>query len=250
MSSTSLELSPPNCPKFFHPVTHIIFDMDGTLIDTETINHRLWQKLVEKFGKSLPSDFVKRFRGCPLLHTVKSLIEELEIDSTVEEMRESLLTIEEGIFDSNPLQLMPGVARLIKHFYRHRVPMAIGTSSTHRQVEAKRKGHEKYFNMIHHVVTSDDVLSGKPAPDIYLLAAKKFCTKPKNSSCLTFEDTENGLKAALAAGMQCVFIPETEVDEEVRKRATLTLKSMEDFEPELFGLPPIGKRKALKYIGE
>jgi pseudouridine-5'-monophosphatase len=250
MSETSLDIYPPNC-KCFHPVTHVIFDLDGTLVDTETINQSIWESVVEKNGKVLPDDFTMRFRGASMMHTLKELINELNIDSTVEELKEDASLIENEIFGSIPCNLMKGAKKLIKHFDRHLIPMAIGTSSSKFQADLKIKAHEKLFSMIHHVVTCDDAnYRCKPLPDIYLLAARRFPSRPKNSSCLTFEDTPNGLKAAVAAGMQCVFIPQIEVDEEIQKLATITIKSLEDFEPELFGLPPIGRRKALNFIGK
>jgi pseudouridine 5'-phosphatase len=94
------------------------------------------------------------------------------------------------------------------------------------------------FGMIHHVVTASDVLHGKPAPDIFVRAAQKFPDRPSPEACLVFEDAPNGVKAARAAKMQCVMTPDERVPDEMRQDATLVLASLEDFQPELFGLPP------------
>lgn len=249
MSATSLENLYLNC-KCFHPVTHIIFDLDGTLLDTESINLPVWKKVVEEKGKNLPDDFNYRYRGASMMHTVEQLIEELNIDATVEELKNKVETLEKELFGEKPCDIMKGAKNLIKHFHRHLIPMAIGTSSNKFQVDLKLKHHKKLFSMIHHVVTCDDVNRSKPFPDTYLLAAKIFPSRPKNSSCLAFEDTPNGLRAAVAAGMQCIFIPQIIVDDEIKKLATITINSIEEFEPELFGLPALGRRKALKFIDE
>lgn len=99
------------------------------------------------------------------------------------------------------------------------------------------------FKLIHHIVTSGDVLNGKPAPDIFLLAAKKFPDRPKPESCLVFEEAPNGVKGARAGNMQCVMTPDKRLPMEGRDEATLVLRSLEEFQPELFGLPPFTRNK-------
>lgn len=84
--------------------------------------------------------------------------------------------------------------------------------------------------------TDPEVKNGKPAPDIFLIAASRFPDQPSPDNCLVFEDAPNGVKAAQSAGMQCVMVPEDYVPENMRT-ATQVLKSLEDFKPEEFGLP-------------
>lgn len=94
--------------------------------------------------------------------------------------------------------------------------------------------------MFHHVVCgTDPVLTrGKPAPDIFLICAGRFPGNPPASKCLVFEDSVNGVKAALAAGMQVVMIPDKRVPYEEWKHATLRIDSFNDMSFGLFGLPP------------
>lgn len=141
------------------------------------------------------------------------------------------------------IKLMPGAERIINHLSQKKVPIAIATGSSQAGFERKT-GHigdilRKPFS--HHVFAGSDpeVENGKPHPDVFLTAARRFKDRPKDmKSCLVFEDAVNGVKAALAAGMQVVFVPDKRLDlKTVTVKPTLTIDSLEHFKPELFGLP-------------
>jgi len=142
------------------------------------------------------------------------------------------------------ISLMPGAERIIKHFSNKKVPIAIATGSAQSGFERKT-GHigdllRKPFS--HHVFAGSDpeVRNGKPQPDVFQVAAKRFKPPPETAkSCLVFEDAINGVKAALAAGMQVVLVPDKRLDlNKLEVKPTLVLDSLEKFQPELFGLPP------------
>lgn len=116
----------------------------------------------------------------------------------------------------------------------------MATSSGEEMVEIKITNHREVFKLFHHRVcgSSDpEVKQGKPAPDIFLIAAARFPDQPQPSKCLVFEDAPNGVKAAHSAGMQVVMVPDERVPLEMSALATQRLKSLEDFQPELYGLP-------------
>lgn len=107
-------------------------------------------------------------------------------------------------------------------------------------VDVKIQHHKELFNLFHHKVcgsTDPEVKEGKPAPDIFLVAAARFPDKPNPANCLVFEDAPNGVKAADSAGMQSVMVPDSHIPAEMCTLATKVLKSLEDFKPEEFGLP-------------
>lgn len=111
-------------------------------------------------------------------------------------------------------------------------------------VEIKTTNHKELFSLFGHKVcgsTDPEVKQGKPSPDIFLVAAQRFPDSPNPADCLVFEDAPNGVKAARAAGMQAVMVPDKNVPEEQRLEATVVLDSLVDVRLEDFGLPALPK---------
>ena len=144
---------------------------------------------------------------------------------------------------------MPGVQRLLDHLTAHRVPMAIASSSKLKWFEVKtEKLGQKFRDHFHHILLAPEeplVKKCKPAPDTFLVCMDRFDDpKPTPADCLVFEDSVSGVIAGVRAGMQVVNIPDERLDisdimrREPDFRPTLVLKSMLDFRPETFGLPP------------
>lgn len=135
---------------------------------------------------------------------------------------------------------MKGGERLIRHLYEHNIPFCVGSSSGGPATELKFRGRPDISKLFSHFVTGStdpEVKNGKPAPDIFLIAANRFKDNPDPSKCLVFEDSPNGVEAARTANMQVVMVPESFIPDEKRAKATIVLKSLQDFQPELFGLP-------------
>lgn len=118
--------------------------------------------------------------------------------------------------------------------------MCLATSSSEDMVRLKISNHAELFSLLNHrVCGSSDaaVKQGKPAPDIFLVAASRFPDNPPPDKCLVFEDAPNGVTAALKAGMQVVMVPDVRIGKDLYKKATCCINSLSDFQPELFGLP-------------
>lgn len=220
------------------PVTHIIFDMDGLILDTEHIYESSCRDILQSFGKDYPHETRMKVLGTTEQATARIIINDLDLPITIQQFLDKQHTICRREFKK--LDLMKGADSLIYNLHRSKVPFCLATSSGQEMAELKMSSHHKLFDLFEHKVygsTDPEVKEGKPAPDIFLVAAKRFADKPDPSACLVFEDSPNGVRAAVDAGMQSVMVPDTIVSNEQRKAATIVLESLEEFNPKLFSLP-------------
>ncbi|KAK9830894.1 hypothetical protein WJX81_002312 [Elliptochloris bilobata] len=218
--------------------TAVIFDMDGLLLNTEVFYTIVQEQCLRRFGISFTFELKKKMMGKKALDAAKVLIEETGLQSrlTPEEFlqeREAKLDL---LFPT--AELMPGAERLLWHLHTHSVPFALATSSHERHYAVKTQRHIELFSLFSHRVTGDQVARGKPEPDIFLAAAAGFSPPVPADRCLVFEDAPTGVVAAKAAGMSVVMVPDPQLDAAEAAQADDVLGSLEDFQPERWGLPP------------
>ncbi|MGE3855379.1 MAG: HAD-IA family hydrolase [Dehalococcoidia bacterium] len=215
-------------------ITHVIWDLDGTLLDTEPSYLASGTELALRYGRVLTPEIRGQMMGRPGLVAARIFLDALAIeDITPEQFIEEREAMLEELFRT--CQPMPGALALSRHLAAHDVPQAIATSSSRRNVGFKTVAHADWFATFGAVVTAEDVEHGKPAPDIFLRAAEHIGATP--ASTLVFEDSPLGVDAALAAGMHVVATPE-EVYRDRVGHAHLVLTTLEEFVPEAWGLPP------------
>ncbi|MBO5940882.1 MAG: HAD family phosphatase [Kiritimatiellae bacterium] len=181
-----------------------IFDQDGLLFDTEVLFERSWKQAGAEFGVSVPDEMTNRCCGCgkgELPGVVSRFFPEIDIPAYIERVLELAA---EAQLASVPV-LKSGVMEILRKCRENGVKTAIASSSMRHLVDhnLSTSGLSGFFDAI---VTGGDVERGKPAPDIFLLAASKLGVEP--SKCVVFEDAFSGIRAAHAAGCRPILIPD------------------------------------------
>ena len=222
----------------YKSITHIIYDMDGLLLDTELLHERVNSEVARRYGKTFTTEAKMAIAGRPTLDSARVLVNLLQLPMSAEEYiveRNKLLYPLYG-----EAQVLPGTVELIKHLASHNVPQAIASSSSQHHFDLKTVNHQSWIELLQNITLGDDreIKQGKPAPDIFLLAAKRLNASPEK--CLVFEDSVAGIQSAIAAGMSVVAIPDPVFERDLFKDADLVLSSMKEFEPEKWGLPKQG----------
>ncbi|KAJ8709190.1 hypothetical protein PYW07_009016 [Mythimna separata] len=224
----------------FRPVTHVLFDMDGLILNTEDLYTVAFQNIVSQYGKNYTFDLKLKLMGLQTHETADMVVSALNLPITSEQFIEESKKQFDVLFPDT--KLMPGAKRLIEHFHNNNIPIGLATSSSKESYDLKvNKHHTELFSLFPNKTfgSSDpEVKNGKPQPDIFLVSAKRFPDNPKPEQCLVFEDAVNGVLAAKAAGMQVVMVPDPRVPKNLTADATLVIDTLVDFKPELFGLPP------------
>jgi pseudouridine-5'-monophosphatase len=210
------------------PATHVIFDMDGVLLDTERLYTQATQQIVGRWGKTFDWSIKANMIGRPALDSARYLVETLALPMTPEAYLEERAVIFEALMPT--AAAMPGARALTDALAARGVPMAVASSSSRAMFELKTLRHREWFARFAAIVLGDDprVRRGKPAPDIFLVAADALGAPPP--ACVVVEDAPAGVSAARAAGMRVVAVPDPGNDRERFAGADLVVASLADLD--------------------
>lgn len=210
--------------KTIEDVRALIFDMDGVLVDSEPLHLLAYQELFSVHSIEYTEAHNQEFLGCKDIAMARILVERWSLPFTPEQLVQNKETILARLLKSDA-QIRSGVKKLLEEARALNIPCAVASSATLPTIQlvVDVLGIRQYF---HHLSSGDEVEHGKPAPDVFLLAAKRLGVSPEH--CLVIEDTANGIKAAKAAGMFCIAIPCDATRHQDHSQADMNLTSLEE----------------------
>ncbi len=183
----------------------ILFDHDGTLIDSEQVHFALWQSVLRDYGVDISEAFYADvMAGIPVAQNAVDAVKAFSLSVSPEQLAAIKHARTNAYLAKQPFPLMPHAVDTIKKCYQSGYQLAIVTGGSRQSVE-RTLDARGIRHMISVTVTVEDVEHSKPAPDCYLKAMKMLGRKPQE--CVAVEDTEHGMRSALAAGAGCVVIP-------------------------------------------
>jgi HAD superfamily hydrolase (TIGR01509 family) len=186
-------------------VAAVVFDMDGLMLDTEPLYKQSWQAASAELGFPIDDRVYATFVGRPNKECERDLVERFGPAFPLERFRARWQQTWQERAASHGIALKPGLLEVISFLQDRGVPHAVATSSTADEAALALR-HARLDGRFDIIVTGDQVARGKPAPDIYLEAARRLDVDP--AACVALEDSEAGTLAASAAGMRTLLIPD------------------------------------------
>jgi len=203
--------------------------MDGLLLDTEPFYTIAAQEVTARFGKEFAPSLKVKMMGRRAEVSAKILVEALALPITPKEYLEMRGEILLKLFPTSKPR--PGAKEITGQGKSLGIRQAVATSTSRENYALKTGHHKEWFDLFDAIITGDDkeLHRGKPAPDIFLLAAARLGAEPAN--CLVFEDSPIGVEAAIAAGMKTVAIPDSSLGIDIGQftKADIVLNSLEEF---------------------
>ena len=214
------------------PFDAVIFDMDGTLLDTESVFRTIVFDVCTELGFEMTDDVHRSMVGSSHERTQQLLIESYGVAFPYAMFDERCRFImRERSHAGVPLK--PGAREFVTALRENGVPTAVATSSRNPHAQ-HHLGAAGLLDLFDTIVTRDDVLNPKPHPEPYLTAAGRLGIDP--TRCLALEDSHTGVRAAHAAGMQTIMVPDlVHPSEEIRQLGVAVLESLEHVHLAAFG---------------
>lgn len=205
-----------------------VFDLDGTLFDTEELQYMGWVEVLKEYGKTVfREEYIRDCVGKNGAMIERELIARLGLDVKHGELLRKKEALLSKWLSTKPIGLMPYASETVRFFSEQKIPVAVASGAGREETMLKLRvtGFDSLFRK-DCIVTSDDVEKGKPGPDTYIAAAGRLGLKPED--CVAFEDTEAGVAAAKGAGMMCIVIPNGFTKDMSFSEADIVFDSLEE----------------------
>lgn len=205
----------------------IIFDMDGVLIDSEPVHYQANKQLMEQMGYKISYEYYKQFIGSTCTRMWKTIIKDYELDKTVEWLLVESDKICDDIIREKGYPPVKGSVKLVRELVQAGYVLAVASSSKPERINKNvtSLGIQECFKKL---VSGEKVENPKPAPDVFLKAAREIGVQP--SDCVVIEDSDNGVSAAKAAGMVCIGYANPGSGEQSLNRADYIVESLENID--------------------
>jgi len=183
----------------------VLIDHDGTIVDSEFSHFQMWMTVLKPYDVRLTeADYKKYYAGMPTPANAVDMIQRFSLNASVEKLIHEKTVVTQAFLSNSAFPPLNGALEFIEAMHTQGLKLAIVTGANqmglNRTVQAY--GLDNYVSAL---VSSDDVIHSKPAPDCYLLAMEKLGVLA--DECLAIEDTEHGIRAATGAGIRCLAIP-------------------------------------------
>lgn len=222
MSSSMSSLVPTS-------IAAVIFDLDGVLVDTEIWWDEVRSAFAQARGRTWTTDDRASVMGANSRQWSRTMAERLGLDEPVEEIERAVVDEMVSRWRTGPSPLIAGADEVVRRLTGE-YPLAVASSAHPAVIDAAltATGLRSFFRV---VVSSDEVAHGKPAPDVYLAAARGLNVEP--SACLVIEDSLNGVLSGRAAGMTVVLVPNHSIPPAAgaREAADVVVGTLADLDP-------------------
>ena len=182
----------------------ILFDHDGTIVDSELAHFEMWRDILCKYDIQLTQEeYTSHYAGIPTTTNAITIVNNYSLSAEPLELVLAKTEFTNQYLSRQAFPLMSGALEAVCYFYEQGLKIGIVTGAGKEGVNTTLKNH-KFDKYVSVVVSGDDVKNSKPAPDCYLLAAEKLGLHP--SECLAIEDTYNGSTSAFQANIKCIGV--------------------------------------------
>jgi HAD superfamily hydrolase (TIGR01509 family) len=196
----------------------VVLDMDGLMIDTEAVYKRATQQAAAELDHPMSEEFYMTLVGLTNVATEAAVIEHFGDAFPMDAFRERWNSLWKEELATDGVETKPGLDELLEFLESRHVPKAVATSSDRYYTQASLRA-ARLDRRFDHVVTVDQVTHGKPAPDLYLEAARRLGVSP--ARCVALEDSDVGVLSATAAGLTTIMVPDLRPPSAEARRAAL-----------------------------